>query len=122
MFCPECGAEITEMMNFCGECGTALNAGKNQTGRTQERGNRRGQQVGAAGPLNKTRRYESPKTELEGIMDDFEDWLRSNNYETQRLTTEDKKTVVQARRPGDGVKWLVWQRRRTLCSINRKAR
>ncbi len=101
MFCPKCGAETTDVMNFCGSCGTALNAGKNQTGHTQERGNRRGQQLGAAGAVNKTRRFESPKSDLGGILDDFEDWLRSNNYETQRMTTEEKKVVVQARRPGE---------------------
>lgn len=101
MFCPKCGEETTEMMNFCGSCGTALNAGKYQTGRTQERGNRRGQQIGAAGAMNKTRRFDSPKADLEEILDDFEDWLRSTNFETQRLTTEDDKVVVQARRPGE---------------------
>lgn len=101
MFCPQCGDDIDDTMNFCTSCGAALNAGENTFGRQQVRGNRRGQQVGASGAMTKTRRFDSLEDDLDDVVSDMEDWLRSNNYETQRLKTEDDKTLVQAKRPGE---------------------
>ena len=84
--CPKCGKEQKEGAKFCSSCGVEMTLYQG-VGPTRLRG-------------WETRYFPCTTEKFHGLLADLKNWLISQNFNCQQLTTEDGGTLLQVAKKG----------------------
>lgn len=103
MFCQHCGKPLKKESRFCTECGKAT-GGSSQLGESD--GNDRRGTSQKMNKRTKLRKFNCSLDQYENIVTELENWLESQNFDLQRLRTNEGDILMQIRKKG-GWKKLV---------------
>lgn len=98
MYCNNCGNTLTEKASFCTGCGTKVPTIQPITPLVGQR--RGGSKAAKATADYKTRRFSIPAHRIETLITHLGNWLKTQNYEYQRLATEDGGILLQVAKQG----------------------
>jgi hypothetical protein len=90
--CPKCGKEQKEGAKFCSSCGVEMTLYQG-VGPTRLRG-------------WETRYFPCTTEKFHGLLADLKNWLISQNFNCQQLTTEDGGTLLQVAKKGGWRKFV----------------
>ena len=106
MYCSQCGKEHKEGAEFCASCGGVLSSETTQqtTPPEYQGTGRRRSRVGLRGW--ETRCFPCTTEKFHGLLADLKNWLISQNFNCQQLTTEDGGTLLQVAKKGGWRKFI----------------
>ena len=101
MYCSKCGKEHKEGAKFCASCGGVLSSETTQqTTPPEYQGTGRRSLHGPEGQHMQTRCFPCTTEKFHGLLADLKNWLISQNFNCQQLTTEDGGTLLQVAKKG----------------------
>ncbi len=107
MYCSQCGKEHKEGAEFCASCGGVLSSETTQqTTPPEYQGTGRRSLHGPEGQHMQTRCFPCTTEKFHGLLADLENWLISQNFNCQQLTTEDGGTLLQVAKKGGWRKFV----------------
>jgi len=101
MFCQHCGKPLKKESRFCTECGKAT-GGSSQLGESD--GNDRRGTSQKMNKRTKLRKFNCSLDQYENIVTELENWLESQNFDLQRLRTNEGPPLYTDANPKEG--WL----------------
>ena len=107
MYCSKCGKEHKEGAKFCASCGGVLSSETTQqTTPPEYQGTGRRSLHGPEGQHMQTRCFPCTTEKFHGLLADLKNWLISQNFNCQQLTTEDGGTLLQVAKKGGWRKFV----------------
>ena len=107
MYCSQCGKEHKEGAEFCASCGGVLSSETTQqTTPPEYQGTGRRSLHGSEGQHMQTRSFPCTTEKFHGLLADLKNWLISQNFNCQQLTTEDGGTLLQVAKKGGWRKFV----------------
>ena len=107
MYCSQCGKEHKEGAEFCASCGGVLSSETTQqTTPPEYQGTGRRSLHGSEGQHMQTRSFPCTTEKFHGLLADLKNWLISQNFNCQQLTTEDGGTLLQVAKKGGWRKFI----------------
>ena len=107
MYCSQCGKEHKEGAEFCASCGGVLSSETTQqTTPPEYQGTGRRSLHGPEGQHMQTRCFPCTTEKFHGLLADLKNWLISQNFNCQQLTTEDGGTLLQVAKKGGWRKFI----------------
>ena len=107
MYCSQCGKEHKEGAEFCASCGGVLSSETTQQITPPEyQGTGRRSSHSPKIQYKHSRCFPCSTEKFHGLLADLENWLISQNFNCQQLTTEDGGTLLQVAKKGGWRKFI----------------
>ena len=101
MYCSQCGKEHKEGAEFCASCGGVLSSETTQqTTPPEYQGTGRRSSHSPKIQYKHSRCFPCTTEKFHGLLADLKNWLISQNFNCQQLTTEDGGTLLQVAKKG----------------------
>jgi hypothetical protein len=101
MYCSQCGKEHKEGAEFCASCGEILSSETTQqTTPPEYQGTGRRSSHSPKIQYKHSRCFPCTTEKFHGLLADLKNWLISQNFNCQQLTTEDGGTLLQVAKKG----------------------
>ena len=107
MYCSQCGKEHKEGAEFCASCGGVLSSETTQqTTPPEYQGTGRRSSHSPKIQYKHSRCFPCTTEKFHGLLADLKNWLISQNFNCQQLTTEDGGTLLQVAKKGGWRKFI----------------